>query len=250
MIIGKRIFFLLLVSPGLALGALAEELVPPVPGFEWLAEHWDEPDEFKKEPIVVSLGGNCAAARHFQAHKLSEAYMPFDWSFSEFESIYLALHDDFKGFLENISVKSSGEVNHEVVDETYNIRFVHEFKNLDQNIDPANTRVALYDYHENKAKYERRINRLRKALRSKKKLFFFRTVITKQDALLLRDLISSRYPQLNYILVVMNNTDDFKTPWDEKNIKNFYISNPTSASVTEEMQKEWDPIFRELNLIK
>ncbi len=244
------IFFLLLCSQTFAQGEQAQEqeLIPPIPGFEWCAENWDDPNEFKKDKIVVSLGYNCAAARHFQHHKLAEAYLPFDWCFSNFESIYLTIQNDFKDFLSlKLSIISSGENYHEVFDETYFIKFVHDFVNHDQNLTGKN--IILYDYDHNKQKYERRINRLRRALRSKKEVYLFRTVITKREAMLLRDLISRKFPELKYTLAVMNDTEEFKNSWNEKNISNFYLKEPTCASVTEEMQKAWEPIFKSLKLV-
>ncbi len=218
------------------------ELEQPIPGFEeWTAKGWDDQSEFKEEKIVISLGFNCGAARHFQANNLSGAYFPFDWCFSEYESIYRAIRDDFKGFLE---VLVAPPVKYrEVIDQTYKIKFIHDFK-----VDVGD-QVFLLDYDENKAKYERRISRFRNALKSKKKLFFFRAVITKQEALQLRNLITEKYPQLDYTLVVMNKTDDFKEPWNEKNIKNFFLSAPESSSLTDEMRNEWALIFKKLELI-
>jgi hypothetical protein len=229
---------------GLSLGNTAQslQLEQPIPGFEeWLAKGWDEQVGFKEEKIVISLGYNCAAARHFQENYLSAAYYPFDWCFSEFESVYNAIRDDFKGFLE---VLTATPIKYrEMIDETYKIRFVHDFK-----VD-VGEEVLIPDYGENKAKYDRRINRFRGALQSKKKIFFFRTMITKPEAILLRNLITEKHPQLDYTLVVINKTDDFKEPWNEKNMSNFFLATPETASLTDEMKKEWGQIFRKLGLI-
>ncbi len=218
-----------------------------IPGFEWESDDFDK-DEFHKSKIVISLGYNCAAARHFQRHNLSEAFLPFDWCKSPAESIIFAFYNDFKDFLSasTLAIIGSNEKFHEVMN-GYNIEFVHDFKNQDQNI--ADKKVALYDYDHNREKYKRRINRLYKALESGKEVYFFRTVITKQEALMLRNLISFKFPQLNYTLVVMNDSPEYKEPWHEARIKNFFLEDAINATESGQMQLRWDPILKTCGLL-
>lgn len=227
-----------------------EELVrKTIPGFEWESEDFEK-EEFHKSKIVISLGCNCAAARHFQRHHLSEAFYPFDWCNSPFESIKSALQNDCKDFLkiDTLSIISSNEDCHQVLGGQYNIEFVHDFKNLDQNI--QDEQVTIFDYTHNKTKYDRRIGRFYRALACGKEVYFFRTIATKDQALELRDLISSKFPKLNYTLVVLNDSNDFKEPWNELRIKNFFMEDVKDASESAQMQARWDPILLSLGLIK
>lgn len=235
----------------MAITCFADQQMPEqdiIPGLEWESQALDK-DDFKKEKIMISLGYNCAPARHFQRHKLSEARFQLDWCFTPFEALYCALCNDFNGFLlpENMSILDSNETYHEVLDAKYNIKFVHDFKNYDQNYE--NSSVAIRDYGHNKEKYDRRIKRFYKALSIGKEVYFFRAATKKAEAIVLRDLISKKFPQLTYTLVALNNTPDYKKPWNEPHIKSFFLEDPECASLTDEMNTRWDVILKALKLI-
>lgn len=201
---------------------------------------------FNKPRIFISLGMNCAPALRFEKKKLSEAFFPFDWCISTFQSIYRALKTDFKNYLnlENLEVLEHTEKSeHRVVrDNLYDITYLHDFS-LDKN--------PLHDYQEIQSKYYRRIDRFYRALTLGKEVYFFRTEITKKETIKLKALIQKKFPKLNYTLVVINETDEFKTPWNIRHVKNFFLKNCGYAGRKDKkLLKNWDTIFKELKIIK
>jgi len=203
-----------------------------------------------KPEIFISLGMNCICARNFEQRKLSEAFFPFDWNITQADSIYRILENDFKDFLkqdnlviqqqENLDLKPTNHPwlkAYHVLDTLYNIKIVHDF---------TKKGPALHDYEHVKNKYYRRVARFYKALSLNRPIYFFRTVITKEEAIKLNNLIQKKFPLLTYTLVVVNNTQEFKQPWKIKNIKNFFLKTAASSGGI----KQWDKIFKALKITK
>jgi len=204
---------------------------------DWLNTAREDALVLKKHKIFISLGMNCGCARNFERRNLSEAFFPFDWNITEPDSIYRILENDFKDFLkqENLVIKPGNPRMYHVIDTVYNIKIVHDF---------TKKGTALHDYEHVKDKYYRRIARFYHALTLKKPVYFFRAVITKQEALKLNQLIKKKFPELKYTLVVANNTEEFKKSWGIKNIKNFFLHNVEDP----EEIKEWDKVFKALKV--
>jgi len=216
----------------------------------WLNAAREDALAITKPEIFISLGMNCACAINFERRKLSEAFFPFDWNITQPDSIYRILENDFKDFLkienlvlqkqENLDLKPAHHPWHKayhVLDKLYNIRIMHDF---------TKKGPPLHDYEHVKDKYYRRVARFYHALTLKKLVYFFRTIITKQEALKLNNLIKKKFPKLKYTLVVINNTPEFKEPWKIKNIKNFFLKNAANYEET----KEWDVVFKALKMSK
>src|SRR5579862_3805533 len=143
---------------------------------DWVNAAREDALVLKKPKIFISLGMNCGCARNFARRNLSEAFFPFDWNITQPDSIYRILENDFKDFLkqENLDVQpGSGRIYH-VLDTLYNIKIVHDF---------TKKGPPLHDYEHVKDKYYRRIARFYHALTLKKPVYFFRAVITKEEAL-------------------------------------------------------------------
>jgi len=207
----------------------------------WFNTDKEDALELKKPEIFISLGMNCACARNFEKRKLSEAFFPFDWNITQPDSIYRILENDFKDFLkrENLVIEPTepGIKTQYVFDTLYNIKLIHDF---------TKKGPALHDYEHIKNKYYRRVARFYKALSLNKPVYFFRAVITKEEAIKLNNLIQQKFPLLTYTLVVAHNTPEFKEPWEIKNIKNFFIKDARSANEI----KEWDKVFASLTITR
>lgn len=229
-----------------ALEAERKEYIQRPPA--WINTQRENNNEFSKSNIFISLGMNCGPGRQFEKKKLTEAFFPFDWCISDFESIYEALKNDFSNYLEKESLEvlhHPENAKHRVVhDHTYNIRYLHDFTLEGE---------PLNDYEQIRTKYFRRIDRLYRACSQRtKKVYFFRTSITKKQSLQLNQLIQQKFPQLNYTLVVINETKEFKKKWHQKNVRNFFLPGCKEAMMDKlkDVMAGWDKIFIDLAILK
>lgn len=215
------------------------------PALEWHNIERENQLALTKPIICISLGANCAPARNFERNKLTEAFFPFDWCISEFESIYKALEEDFHDYFkrENLKIfELAPNVTHRTFRDTlYKIIYPHDF---------SSDKEPMHDYEQIKKKYYRRIDRFYRALSLGKKVYFFRTGVTKEEAHKLNTLIRTKFPKLNYTLIVVSDTEDFKKKWKTKRIRNFFIQGFQDATLlNRKLSHDWDTIFQDLKLI-
>jgi hypothetical protein len=226
-----------------ALEILREEESSPV--LEWHNTERENQLGLTKPIIFISLGANCAPARHFERNHLTEAFFPFDWCISEVESVYKALEEDFHGYLkqENLKIfELAPNVTHRTFRDTYyKIIYPHDF---------SRDKEPLHDYEQIRNKYYRRIDRFYRALSLGKKVYFFRTGITKEEAKKLNALIRNKFPNLNYTLIVISDTEDFKKQWKIKRLRNFFIQGFQDATIlNRKLLQDWDAVFQNLKII-
>ena len=215
------------------------------------------------ERIIISLGIRCDSAiqlrEYFSRHyNLRDAAYPFDWLISPFDGLYKCLEEDFKNFLrpDALSLYNHHPGIMGVQDNYYGFQFIHDFppssidhlqiSELEENppfmgfISPN-----FLDYLATvQEKYARRIERFRHVLSGPHEIFFIRTTITKEQAISLHSLFRRKYPNLNFTLVAIDNTDEIRIPWGIPGIRNAYIVNTFV-----EGSSEWEKLFRELGLI-
>jgi hypothetical protein len=183
-----------------------------------------------KPPIYVSLGSNCVPAFRLNDNSLRLAAYPFDWLIASFSATYSAIKEDFAHFFTELTLNENGSG---VID-AYGLEFLHDWRiashpDVDlQTVDwvPNNIIVDTWQdmVPEILIKYQRRINRFRSVCNSNEKVCFIRAEsITKEESILLRDLIIHQYPNLGFILVVVSKNTAFETPWNLDKLKNFYI---------------------------
>ncbi|HLB41200.1 MAG TPA: DUF1796 family putative cysteine peptidase [Candidatus Babeliales bacterium] len=200
--------------------------------------------------IKFAWGGGIYPVKYFDLR--DEAY-PFDWIESPFSALYQCLVDDFANFL--TALKSKRDY---LVVDFYGFEFLHDWPTqVCPNFDVANSDFGVGNaqlvsdwpqYNESvRSKYRRRIARFRQSCSGQEKIFFFRYHdITKAQAVLLRDLIAQRYPNLDFELVVVISTEPLGVTgetWELERIKNFYITyyewgNP----------QLWGEIFKQLGI--
>jgi tetrahydromethanopterin S-methyltransferase subunit G len=197
-------------------------------------------DSLKEEPIFdkpyefISLGEGCKVAGYIRGSFLSHYSYPFDWMLStDFESIYQIFSQDFQDYMSfdhlkdlnffdrkmNIFPDEPKNLSFRWVFETfYNIESRHDF-DIQKNVNDA--------YAEVFQKINRRVQRFYQILhRTDITLFFVRINIMKEQAIRFRDLIELKFPNLKFVLVALNNTEDFNLDLRERRIRNFYFNDP------------------------
>lgn len=210
--------------------------------------------EFKRDVICISLGYNCMPAFLLIRLNLHEFPFPFNWQASSFDSIYNLFTNNFKDYLninnlEEIPCKypPSCDPNnpHRLVKDTkYGSLLVHDFpKSL----------TIIEGYKEVKDKYDRRIQRLYRAIKSGKKIYFVRLGINKNQSQTLAELLSKKFPRCKFTLVAIDTSEEIKVDWNIPNVQNFYI-NPDAVnwdnSKSLESLNVWREIFVKLQLLK
>lgn len=185
-------------------------------------------DIVAKIPLCISLGAACGPALTLRDLKLRAEAYPFDWVISPFDSLYKALEDDFEFFLTDLQLRpdQTGIIDY------YGFHFTHDLPTVhNQTFNVLETdftgNCTLYHQWENalplvREKYQRRIKRFRNVCRGKEKVFFIRSETNKAEALLLRDFFKTKYPQLDFVLIVFSSDPSFAQFWNIPHIINFH----------------------------
>lgn len=171
--------------------------------------------------LVIGLGDLCQVPHQLSVHKLRTAAFPFDWAITSFESLYQFIANEGVCFLDSDKIVF---VNHPsdyhanatsyIEDTVYHIQLIHDFE-LNENY--------MQDYEKIKSKYDRRVKRLIDALHSDKKILFVRRSMNFEQAVLLDELLHTNYPQLNYTLVALNNSEESLHDWGLQRVRNFRL---------------------------
>lgn len=190
---------------------------------------------------VVSLGTKCQVAIQIEHNGIRKLAYPFDWLVSPFDSLTSFIINDGTHFLDRDKLDYKGVYPgnppyHHVEDTHYGFIILHELLGPD----------AVENYTQVKTKYKRRIERLFNLLQSDKKVLFIRTSITREEAIYLDNVLHTKYPQLEYTLLALNNTEDFKTEWKLPRIRNFYL--PIEPANWEGDYARWKEILSHFNV--
>lgn len=171
------------------------------------------------EVVYISLGRSCQPAFFLRDLQLRNESYPFDWLISHYESVYDALADDFSRFFAHLSLNPDKTAAVDYYGLEFRNVWRHEGHRYNQVLDLINWQEQVPLVTEN---FARKINRFREACNSNKKVIFVRWEdINFEQAVQLRDLIKSKYPNLSFILMVIKECPEFESPWREENIRNF-----------------------------
>ena len=209
-----------------------------------------EDSKSRKFDIAISLGEVCQTAGNLSANGLRLQSFPLDWLVTPSEGLIKFIAYEGYNFInvENLlfnvfTFAGSGGV----CDIYYGIFFYHDFlyslkRNPQGNLIGIKklAGVELKNYAEVKAKFDRRIARFFEVLHSDKKVLLVRLGMSYQDAILLNDLLHNKYPHLDYLLVVLDNTEEIKTDWGLERVKNFYIERQSTFGTNME---DWKNIL-------
>lgn len=187
-------------------------------------------DESLHFDLAISLGNRCQPAIHLSANEMRSKAFPFDWLITPFSSLCHFLRSEGSFFLLpqnllfNVIVTDSSRG---VVDQLYQIIVVHEFDYEFKGSDYSSLgfeAAGVRNYELIKERYNRRIGRFFEVCRSDAKILFIRLGITKEEAFELTCLIEELFPQLNFMLLALDHTEDIKQPWNLSRVINLYLS--------------------------
>lgn len=210
-----------------------------------------------QEKLAVSLGYNCITAAQLSNEKIRNIAFPFDWCETAAYGLIRCINNDFKDFLSIENLKP--DQGSRVIDDLYDIKIVHDFPFQRIENFTFNTMQQFYtfdsfidlvtsQYDETYAKLMRRVERFRNLSMFKGKIYFVRSSqITKSQSLELLEALNSRFKDNDFTLVVINHTDEFKTPWNIPKIQNFFIDYDHNFRPLEECY--FTEIFKKAGLI-
>jgi len=140
--------------------------------------------------MIISLGVDCGMAEFCRKHNLRTVAFPFDWTIA-YNGVSKCIEDNFAQFL-----PQNGQTKN-----IYDIDFFHHFK--------------THTFQDDIEKYKRRIERFNDVLHSQEKVLFCRKGHATHhheahsqiqsdltDAENLDRILTSRYPRLNYTIIV------------------------------------------------
>ena len=209
-------------------------------------------------PVFVSLGCNCDVAEEMRNNQLRKGAFPFDWlcTFNP-DSIKDLLDDDFQFFLDKqcllqypIPINSNQAVNL-----YYDIEFTHDNLPLD--------RWEEWEVQSTLSKFERRINRFRNLRQYPGKVIFIRSSynfksfgmshfqkewwvmptkkISSKQIQELKNALDRYFPDLDFILVMVNYTEESLLPEEIPGVLEFKMNRYYRVDYYREM-------FKTLNL--
>jgi len=192
-------------------------------------------------PIIISLGDSCQPAINLTWNKLRFMAYPFDWAVTRFDDLYDIIQTDFNNCKEQ---------------EYYSLAWDPETKN----IRPTNKYYPNLQFPHAKwdnlvVDLNRRIERFYKTIKyaekhNKKISFIIHSNLFKDDSIKIKaqslnDLLSNKFPKLNFILIVMHHAD---IPNNFKNDKSIFCR-LNHLGWDQQSYAEWKNIFLEIGLI-
>ena len=164
-----------------------------------------------------------------------------------FSNLYKVIENDFKdyGLKENLSIDPNDPK--QVIDSKTGFLFAHDFPVVDKiSYHVVPNFIEAYDAVMDK--YHRRIQRFRDTLSSSRPVIFIRIDLkgegTKEQAISLRDLLISRYPNLHFSYIQLGFTEEHKTPWNQDRIYNYYLDESTAEHYD---SPEWKAVIKGLD---
>jgi len=193
--------------------------------------------------LVVSLGGNCAAAHNLRYKNLRTAAYPFDWTYFNSDEAVYKLVDGFKDSFNNYALKENFKelpINPEHPDriqyeDTYGkIVWANYFRYCENNDE---------DYAAVKEKLDRRFKRLIDEInKSNKILFIFSTSFQiKPDAFCyLSSCLNEIYPDKDIHIRILSFNCEKDCIYENQNVKLYCYQRKISFQDFSTTDKEWD----------
>lgn len=198
----------------------------------------------------ISLGRDCQVAGELVSFNLRSAAYPLDWmGTSNFYGIVQAFEDDFQHLLDPAVLEYRTTYIENV---HYQFHYNHFFPIIGEvflgEVCVAGTIVPNYLEYLPIVKevQERRIGRLINLLSSKETVFFIRTYGTPDEAIAFTNTIKQKYPELDFMLVIVHERVDWIGNWNIPNVLNFFV-NQRSGFADWWSKAEWANIFQLLN---
>jgi len=181
--------------------------------------------DIESDSIFVSLGSHCEVAVFLNEHQLRTRAFPFDWLLSSSHDQFISLlDDDFQHLLDERYFFQNPDHHHVIENYYYEIEFRHDWPFSD-----LITNSARYSdqVEQMQAKYQRRIERFRQLRYFTNKVFFIRVAfeylnepnpfwkqegierITIDQAKEIKEALDRYFPNLNFILVIINYQEEY-----------------------------------------
>jgi len=217
----------------------------------------DDDNWLNQEKIAVSLGYNCTVTNQLLYEHVRIRAFPFDWCISSITGIIKCINDNFNNFLSLENLSFFPETNW-VHDAMYQISIPHDFpfqhpeEELQahfksQFLDTSSIDIIREQYNQVYEKFMRRIERFRKLKAYQGKLYFFRCGnITKKEAVALFKALYKQFKKQDFVLVVIESSDEFKKSWRLPQLKNFFIENAIGRVFEKDLLTH---IFKEVGLL-
>lgn len=188
---------------------------------------------------IISLGINCQVAYQLRIHGLRYEAYPFDWIICPFEALIQLLENKFEDFLApEYLVFIHTEKDKHILHTKYGIKFLHDFKLVPH---------FMNDYEKVKTTYDRRIKRFYQKLSEPCRALLIRRKITKKQAIQLKQVLQQQFPQANFLIQAIDNSEEIKVDWDLEMIKNYYM--PVGSEQTWKGNTIlWTELFMQLGL--
>ncbi len=197
----------------------------------------------------VSLGSNCEPA--FQLRRLlgRDAAFFFNWLVTPLDTLVAVIASDFAGVYAKENLQPTADAGM-VLDVGSGLKFHSAFrKELGRNLSGPRFDEL---YAESAAKYAMLAERFRTLARSTSRVaYLVKTADAEARAktVMLRDVLSDRYPDHDFTLVVLQTSDREEADWGEARIRNRYLARFADFSRAHDGHvPSWDRIFAEFPL--
>lgn len=203
------------------------------------------------ETHYVGLGRDCQVACMLKVNKIRKEAFPLDWLVSKnFDKVCLAFEDDFINFLNPSYLEY--KVNY-IYNSHYEFAYNHFFPLKGKRATGEVCQAGVLD--ENfldhlpivESVQNRRINRLQTLLNSNDKVIFIRCHGKPEDATNFVYLIKNKYPNLDFLLVIIHENENYNFEWEIPNAINFYVTKKSGRGDWWHID-EWNHILEILKL--
>ena len=215
------------------------------------------------EIACISIGARWSAALAFRRRSISTAYYPFDFIATPLHGLHILLKTKFRSFLNKGLLKPTRKNNAWLDQNTDSPDQQKPMAKAEQMVVVENSLTGcefIHDFKDNKMsnyttvaqKYQRRIDRFYRTIAQAKRVYFFRTFLSKQEAADLHALLRSLFPTTDFTLVAPTSPERAKQPWRLEGVKEFLMYSPEEKLPAYKVHGSgaaWDHMFKTLNLI-
>ncbi len=191
---------------------------------------------------IINLGGDCQISYQLSQHHLRSYALPFDSLITPYSALQALLKNRFEDFMKPDNFEFIVDVQNEkyILDKKYGVRFFHDFT-LNENF--------LESYETISEKYLRRIERLMVLIMTSAYPLFIRKKCTKEQAIVLKQLIFELRKEKAFLLVVLDSSEEFKSDWKLEGVRNYHLRQPYPYTWKGDL-KAWREIFYDLGLLE
>jgi hypothetical protein len=195
---------------------------------------------------AISMGVSCQPAWHLAKNGLRDRSYPMDWiDTRNTDSLCAVLSNGFEDFFEKhlLEPEFSGIRNQlRFRNKKYGFLFQYGFNGLDSFDE---------DFEATKEVYRRRIARLEERLASDASVLFVRLHSNPEDAEKIASTLTREYPNLDFTLLALDNTEENRKDWGIPGVISRYIDcAPRHDATNQKYDGNWKKVLREFKVRK